>query len=76
MQQVEPLSCELSLHKRHTDDIATWAAQAGNKARLDRVNGDIKDDRNFRGHGFGRDCRSGAGGDHHCHPAPDQIGCQ
>ena len=32
MQQVEPLSCELSLHKRHTGDIANWAAQAGKKA--------------------------------------------
>jgi len=32
MQQVEPLSRELSLHKRHTGDIANWAAQAGKKA--------------------------------------------
>jgi hypothetical protein len=76
MQQVEPLSRKLSLHKRDAGDIATGVAEAGDKARLDRVDGDIEDDRNCRGYRFGRDYRSGTRGDHHRHPALDQIGGQ
>jgi hypothetical protein len=32
MHQVEPLSRDLGLHKRYTGDIASRAAEAGNKA--------------------------------------------
>src|SRR5271169_842698 len=76
MQQVEPLSSQLSAHERYACDVAARPFEARDEAGLDRVDADVEDDRDCRSGRFGGEHRRGAGCENHGHLTADQIGRQ
>jgi hypothetical protein len=75
VQQFQPLRYQLRVQRRHAREVAARAVQAGNEAKLDRVDPGIEHDRNRRGRRPGRKCRkkSSRRGNHD-HLATNQVG--
>jgi hypothetical protein len=76
MQQLEPLSGQLSVKKRYACYVATRPVEADDEARLDRIDAEEEDDRNCRSRRLGSECRRRAVGDNHAYPPTNQIGRQ
>jgi hypothetical protein len=74
VQQVEPLSRQLSVQQRYARDVATRPVEAGDEARQDRVDAGLEDDRNSRGRRLGSECLRRAGGDNHSRLETNQVG--
>src|SRR5262249_22816940 len=77
VQEPEPLGYQLVAHGIDTRDGAAGSAQAGDKAKLDRVQAEAEDDRYRRSRCFGRERHNRAARcSDNVYPAADEIGHQ
>ena len=74
--QLHPLGHQIANQHADASQIAAWAVEAADEARLDRIAGDDEDNRYGRGCGLGGRRRNVAGRDQHCDPPGDEIGRQ
>jgi hypothetical protein len=74
VQQIEALSRELNGHNRDAGDVSPRPVEGGDKARLNRVEALVEDDRDGRCRRLGSKGHwSRSDGDNHVHLATNQI---
>ena len=76
VQQLQLLRRHLHVQRAHSGNIAARSVQAADQPELDRIVGELEDDRNGRGRRFGSECRREAMKRNHAHLTTNQFGGQ